>query len=373
MRKIGILTYHFADNFGAVLQCYALKEVISEYEEVEIIDYKPEYINNMHKVIVNPFKIKNLTVYNKFKLLVKHILPLNIYRTTVKKMNFMKFRKKELPLSEKTFKNAESFIKKIEDYRCIVVGSDQVWNPELQGEIDKMYFLNFGKKYVKRVSYAASIGKPEVSEKYLNDFIKSINKFDAISVREERSERFISKIVENKVEVTLDPTLLLDKSRWVSISEPADIKQEYILVYDLENTNDITEIVNELSNKLKLPVVTYSNKNIYHNKVESFSNYGPAKFLGLFKDASYVVTNSFHGTVFSVIFEKKFITIPHTTRGNRMEDFLYKLNLEGRIVKEKNDLESVNYKDNINFSIPNKILECEKEKSLSYLKKSLEI
>ena len=214
-KKIGILTYHRAYNYGAVLQAYALQSAIQNINyNVEIIDYCCDYIEK----IGSEKSIKNI---------IKFILSGRRINQTKKK--FVKFRNDKLNLSNNDF-NRDT-IKEIADlYDIYIVGSDQVWN--YQGSnFDKTYFLDFVKQNTKKKSYAASFGISKIPPKYEKEYIRLLNKFSDISVREKQGINIINNLLGKDCELVLDPTLLLSKKEWkekTSISNRI-IKEKYLL------------------------------------------------------------------------------------------------------------------------------------------------
>lgn len=205
------------------------------------------------------------------------------------------------------------------DYDYYVCGSDQIWNPDMMGGVcSDFYFLNFGDNTAKRIAYAASIGKENIETKYLDYFKNSLSTFDALSLREQACKQQLEQLINKPIEVTLDPTLLLSKYEWEKVCADIEELPPYLLVYDLSASKEFTDAVNALSKKLNLPVVHFRSKKIYNNELKRFFDYGPAEFLSLIKNAEFVFCSSFHGTVFSVIFEKEFLVWNSGKTSSRM-------------------------------------------------------
>ena len=269
-----------------------------------------------------------------------------------------------------TPKMKENKIKKLKfDNRILITGSDQVWNTNLTGGFDNIYFLNFGSN-VKKISYAASIGTMDVNTSYKKEIKDALNSFDYISVREETGKKALQEIIRKNIDVVLDPTLLLSENDWKKYIPNIDSKNnEYILVYTANDT--VVRIANYLAKKENLKIVNLDRVNKY-GKLE-VNKYGstPFEFLELVKNAKYVITISFHATVFSIIFNKNFWVNPDLKVSSRIVDLLKKIKLEDRIVKDYNNFLEKNENKEINYEYVNKIITTERSNSLKKLKDNL--
>ena len=357
--KIGILTFHMADNYGAILQAYALKEIIKSIEnDVEIINYKQHSIEKNYKIIVF---YKN----NIFKSLIANIV---YFRTRIiKKRKFNNFRKMYLNITSKVYKNSYS----INGKDIYIVGSDQVWNGNITN-YDTTFFLDFCNKSNKKISYAASIGKDTLTVKDL-DFIKNnISNLDFISVRESTVIDTLKELTNKEIVRCLDPTLLINKNDWDKFIYNTKINGNYLLIYSLTENQEILNVAKIISKKLNLNVL-YINDTIRKVRYgfKKVKQVGPEDFLSLIKNAYFVVTDSFHGTAFSIIFNKDFITVPHKTTGSRMISLLNLLKLDSRIITNSTELND-EFDYHIDFKETNNILNIEKAKSFEFLKKSIE-
>jgi len=370
MKKVGIMTFHCADNFGAVLQVYALQQTIKELNiDVEIIDFRPQALIIPYNHTVN---LKNRYSVNGIKGVIRALLSsIYNYRNIESRLkSFRKFRDDNLNISKEKYYFSQELLNSPPKYDYFLTGSDQVWNPSFKRKIGDSYFLDFVDNNAIKISYAASIAE-EVDEGLIGDYKNHINRFDYISVREKSGVEFLQNIINNSVEVTLDPTLLLNKRKWKNISKKPNLKEKYILVYGLEHNNELIKLANRLSEEINIKIISYTNQKIFNNVIESFYFKGPDEFLGLFENAEVILTNSFHGTVFSVINNKPFYTIPHTTTGSRMIDLLKILNLEERIIYKAEDLKEFDF--NIDYNEVDRILETKRQESINFLKKSFGI
>ena len=254
MKKIGILTFHRAENYGAVLQAYALQEKLSkDAMPAEFIDYRNENIEAPYKF----FYIKGKSIKGKIKTIISDFMFLT--RNLKRKKAFTEFYNKNIKMSE-SFSKVEEFK---DNYDLYITGSDQVWNSSIVGELSDVYTLNFKtEKDSKKISYAASIGNSFIEENQKEIYKKKISKIDAISVREEEAKKALNSIIDNKIEVVLDPTLLLTKEDWIKeVKNCININEKYILAYVITPDEEYLKIVNLLSEKTGLKVVHFGKRN----------------------------------------------------------------------------------------------------------------
>ena len=282
------------------------------------------------------------------------------------------FKKVYLNFTSQTFKNKECL--KHLDYDIYIVGSDVVWSPKLHDvETLKVYLLEFVKSK-KKVSYAASVWHP-IPDWLCPIYKNLLRDFDFISVREETSVRYLKKCcIEIDPEIVLDPTLLLSKEEWKKISKPPEktIKRPYIMFYDVHPTKGLVSEVLSIAKKKGVNIVTGYPLFIRLNHPKVYSFYNPAEFLWLVENAEYVITTSFHGTIFSVLFRKPFYSIkPTTGPANKIVDFLKMVGLEDRFVHDPKDLESLSFDDDVDWKTAERKLKKEINRSIHFLKKAL--
>lgn len=358
--KIGIMTFHNVVNYGGVLQCYALQQKLKEWGyDADVIDYQ----NDTFKKFYSPFYIT--------KPYMKKILYM-IYAFAQKagrREKFAKFVKKYIQLSnEKYDKNSISQVNL--KYDVFITGSDQVWNLELT-DMDTNYFLRFAKG--RKISYAASIGLSNLSESMEENFKDLLSDFYAISVRENSAEELISSIVSQSVYVHIDPVLLLNQNSWSKIVDDAETKKEkYIVVYKI-NKSKAYDAAERLARKKGLQVKVIQPDKTCKLEFQKYKVASPSDFVSLFKNADYVITDSFHGTVFSIIFHKKFAYFCDESIGNRNSRIINLLNKLGLESRKYEEIESI---DNIDMQIDyikvDHILNQEREYSRQYIINSLQ-
>lgn len=355
--KIGIITFHNSSNYGAVLQTYALQEALKkEKRKIEIINYKNDFIMK---------GLRSIRAESSIHGIYYTIVDLINYKTRNKKIKRFKEFFKYYNLSNLVTKEELKY--KNLNYDYIISGSDQIWNPLLNNGFDDIYFGNIFKAK-KRISYASSFGNYKLNDQKLNkELLELLKPFVKISVRENAAG--LERIIERKVSEVCDPTLLLSKEEWINklnISERKDTctKDDYILVYSLADINLVLDYALRLA-KLKNFKVYFIGKTLkkYAN-VRYFDDIGPIEFIDLFYNANYIVTNSFHGTAFSVNFKKQFVSIRHSRSPERAENFLKQVGLQRRLVENYKILEDIT---NEEFNKSMKKLEQIREESKKFL------
>ena len=315
MKKIGILTFHGADNLGAVLQAYALCEFIDKEINfrTEIIDYECEEVEKTRYVQGGNFVKK---------------IPLALYYR-IKPHSFDRFRKKNLMLSSNKYKKEN--IKKCNTmYSTFVAGSDQIWNIGCSGN-DTTYFLDFVEQEKRKISYAASMGTTEIEKEKVDELKNYLNSFDAISVREASSIKKLD--LPKDTSILPDPVFLLTLEQWRRVATKRKLKKRYIFVYLIQ------EDVNVLTSAKKYAKENECDIIINKKSVEFILNNAPDHFLWWIENAEAVFTNSFHGTAFSIIFEKLLgadIILKNGKHNNRIEELLDSAGLKECIISEEN-------------------------------------
>ena len=349
--KIGILTFHYAHNCGACLQAFALKQyLLNQNQTVEILNYKNPKIRDLY-----PPKLKVKFLLYDFKHpkeLGKKITLLRNYRFghSEWKRQYRKFENfiDKYLLESNATELSESEIKQL-DYDLFIAGSDQIWNKTLTGGYDKIYLLNFETK-AKKAYYAASCGSNELPEEDLkafgNVFIKN-NRYS--SVREPAFASFLSKTFNYNIPSVVDPCFLLSKSDYNKIFslDKATQSKKYLFAYFISEKNKrIRDMVYVIANALGLDIIEFHyRKGRDLNKPYQTSDMGPEEFLKYIYNAEFVITNSFHGTVFSIMFEKQFYSV--YDEDARKDNLLAKTNLSSRHIK---DFTGVDLNQKIDFS-----------------------
>ena len=318
-KKIAILTFYFAHNYGAMLQTYALKKYLESLGNiVNIIPYYPSFLKQGYSI--SPF-LEGLT----FKQRIHNMISCpKRYRQARK---FEEFKKSFV--LEKEFSGKNNVIKFVELNDILICGSDQIWNDTITGG-DEIYFgagMN-----ISKVSYAASLGTKELSdvqkrnvEKYLLDFV-------SVSVREEIGRKLIKEFLPY-VKVVCDPVFLLSTGEWEKIERAVRIRKKYVLLYLLEDNGALYEYGKKYARDNGLEIYEiHPTRGICHSGTKQLKNIGPGEFLYLIRNANAVCTNSFHAVAFSIIFEKELIHIPNSISPERTIFLLEKVGRKWRIL-----------------------------------------
>ena len=376
--KIGILTIHDSPNYGACLQCYALWKYLSDQGyDCEIIDLRrpgahPDYIPSRKYRRARPVQ---KSILKKLKLLLKRSLgkkPLQRqYYNEESKIKFDAFN--SLYTKGKPYNNIDEFYDNPPQYDVYISGSDQLWNPT-QPYCIEPYFLTFvSGAEKKKISFSTSIGITELTDKEKDLFKQWLSDFTAISVREKQAKELLSSFVDREVKQVSDPTFLLPYTSWKELANYPNIKTPYILYFALHIENTILDYCKKLSIESGLPlyVMNQTQPDPIDNSYLAVKVAGPRDFIGYIANADMVITDSFHGTVFSIIMgSKNFYTYiaPNSNRGSRIEDLLNTFSLSNHILNS--DFER-NYKE-LQCSKPDKdmnmsIIHQERKRSASFL------
>lgn len=381
MSKIGIITVVNVNNYGAELQAFALNRKLTDlgYDN-EIIDYL-YYIHPKYEERPNSKPIFNISFKNKLKW--KILKTINFAVRTIwskeaknRDERFSSFHKKNTKLSQ-TYTNIDQLYKAKMNYDIYMVGSDQVWNPQTQTSL-LPYFLTFAPKGKKKISFAPSFGESNISEENLSVYKECLNSFDALSCREKEGAEMIKEITGRDATHVVDPTLLLSKDEWLKFANIPVLTsdQPYILIYVITYSPYIKKLAEFLSAATGYRLVRIcksAGKEDSQSATENIIDAGPAEFIGYYSKASMVVTNSFHGTVFSTIFNKPFYTVVpgHKTNTIRQRDYLKLLGLENRLVAEGGEFPDKKNFD-LDFTESNKLRAAHIENSVKYLINAIE-
>lgn len=359
-KKCLIVTFQNAFNYGAMLQCYALQHTLERNGvDVKVLNYENKVINDFYKIFYYPKNEKFLKKYLKSSISALYFFR-QLYGRNEK---FKKFLENNINLTKGYTKKELKSVSLGNDI-TLIAGSDQIWNTDLTNGFDDIYYLNFSKSS-KKISYAASIGKNEIDLKFLDNTKKCLDEFSYISVREETGKKEIEKKLNKKVDVVLDPTLLIERKEWEKSVTNNKIGDKYIFVY-MANDN-VIKAAKYISEKENLKIVNVSKKNYFGKKEINKFKSDPFEFLTLLSNAEYVITTSFHATTFSMIFNKKIIVFPPKGLSSRITDLVEKLELQDIIYNNFEESEMKKYNNEINYEKSNKLLSELREESLERL------
>lgn len=375
MQKIGIITFHASHNCGSFLQSYALQKfLLKNHYESEIINFSNEGQQQFYKIVYKNNSIKNI---------IKNIILLprrSILKETFNSYN--DFINSKLILSKHEFHTQKELGSYNFSYDTYISGSDQIWNITID-DSDDSYFLNFVQNK-KKIAYAPSFGakriKDYTDESKYEKYKQYLLNYDYISVREKNGQRWLQEMIQRKVPIVLDPTLLLDRNDYRKIEESYDsnISSPYIFYYSPSYDKNINILVKKIAKKYNLKVVAWNPKS-YYVKLMNFNGFylpkrqNPGVYLSLIKNASLIITTSFHGTIFSTIYNKKFWTIKNGGMyGNddRVITLVEELKIQDRLIPMIFD-ENFNYMQDVDYIAYNHELQKLRKYSTQFLIEAL--
>lgn len=380
MKDVAILTKYYKNyNYGGMLQGYALYKTIKKLGySCDIISYdvrknkNPVYLNLIQQCRQYGIKAATSKIIEKsmgkMKFLIKDIID-------IRKKKFDEFMN-ETNANTEIFDDS-NLIELNKKYKYFISGSDQIWNPNA---VRLLYLQSFVNDNKTKIAYAASFGRDCLSKYESERIMPYINRFDYIGIREKSGTKMLKKYINKSVETVLDPTMLLTKNEWDMIASERLISENYVVFYFFSNSYNIREKTIEFckKNNLKLVLIPYAKQeyNFYDNRGDCFriNDIGPKEFISLIKYANYVFTDSFHGAVFSIIYNRPFFVFErnkkgHVSMNSRLYDLLDTFNLNSRLVSKEDILNNI---EEINYDSVNMILDEEKNKSYSFLRKALD-
>ena len=362
--KVDILTMHAARNYGAVLQAYALQYVIENYfgYSAEIVNYVSTQRTNYRYFTKVIDRLKHS--YLKSMLYLAAIFPSRLYAQII----FNKFVRKYLNLSKQKASNSEELKKLKLDADTFCAGSDQIWNPVHNDGIDSSFFLDFVQKDKRKISYASSVGTSELTQMQKSQMKELLSDFYAISYREYSTKKIFENLKING-EWVLDPTLLLNQSNWHSISANKKLPSDYLLLYWFGNPKSAMPEVKRIAKERNLKIVRISTILRKYKDDEIVEYYPPPeRFIQLFENAKFVITDSFHGTAFSINFNKQFYSMPARKNDDRFYSLFEMFDIFDRDMLEEFKPLSNN---DICYDKINKKLDEMRDISYSFLEKAL--
>lgn len=382
-RKIAILTlFHGNNNWGGVLQGFALKQIIEKLYPDSVVDIL-NYRSGVN--IVYPSLFKQMLQYPLMeipKVVAKRVLKRNkgyvIEKLKIRRELFAAFMKEHdtnpIKYNDETLKQAA------EQYDVFISGSDQVWNPNVARA---GYFQTMIPDSCKRIAYAASIARDGLSPHEQSVMLPLIERFDYVSVREKTARIFLQEYLGGKKEIeeVLDPALLLTKEQWIEEAGDSDCDGDYALAFFFSDSYEYRKYIQEYCKKykLKLKFIPFAAeqyiKSDEKGECEREFDVGPKEFIKLFQNAKCVFTDSFHGSVFSIIFQKYFCVFERdkqnkTSKNSRLYDLLNKFELSERLIQNPKLLEE-KMQNPIDYESTNSLLEKYRQLSFDFLKKSI--
>ena len=353
--KIGILTFPNSPSYGATLQMNALYYALQNLGvDVEIINYCNTYMaqkKHIKQQRVNPLKTALIGLLD---------LPA--------KKKFLAFER-ELNFFPNKILCEKDNLKNIADrFDYLICGSDQVWNPKVTGN-DLNYFFSFCGDGFKKISYAASFGVNELDDSYAQKVKDELKTFSRISVREEQGAKIVGDLLGNNCEIVLDPTMLIPQSEWRSREmKVSGLPERYIARFIFNHDDEVEKRIEELGKQTGLPIVTVGGTLISRLKNKLYTGpIGPREWLYVLDHADYVVTDSFHGAAFSIIFHKNAFFSLASSTNSRLKTLLKTFGLMNRVIPETDD------DTDIDYGFVQKVMDEKRENSLEFLKKAINL
>lgn len=338
---VGIITFNSAHNFGATLQTYAMQRALEKKGfNPKIIDYRYKRIDNVY----NPFKRKKKGFFdfgfymNRIKLHTTNKYKISRYH------KYEEFFIENLNLSKK-YASVNSLRNEEWEFDAFICGSDQIWNAKISRGLNPSYFLDFAPKDSIKIVYSASTGSSEIERCDGPVFKYYFRNLDSISLRESDAVNVLQKFTDKNIEVTLDPTLLLKKEDYDHLIDKSYYKdKDFIFVYVIDYNEELYKIAAKISKDERLPIIIstpyLTPKKIFKNQIDAL-DIGPKEFLGLIHNAKYVVTNSYHGNIFSILYKKIFISTPHYITSSRVLELFKVLGIDSPLFFDSNDFKSI--------------------------------
>lgn len=360
--KIGIITWHYYANFGSGLQAFALQKLISNFGyDVEIINYRNPLLGGK-----NPW----------WKITLKYILHytlgfLNkrVYEKTL--LGTLKYQHEYL-IQSKYFEDSDQIANIVKDYTCIVYGSDQIWAPNVYNPV---YMGAYIPKRIRKVSYAASIGLNDIPNDLVETYKNNLSSFYAIAVREDEGKILLKKKCGIDAKVVLDPTLMIDASLYRNMQRSVKgINGKYIFCYFLNTEHNYKNKVIEYARKHNLKIIGVSYKEDDSEWMTMLRNIGADQFLWLINNAETIFTDSYHGSIFSLLFHKNlwiFVRFDENNpvcQNSRIRQLQNNFNLEHRVISHKSEIDD---SKSINYQYFEQKLAELRHDSVSYLQNAL--
>lgn len=367
--RIGIITFQRSHNYGAVLQAYALLTTLKNMgHNAEIIDYWPSYRAGQYNLFKNTDKSNNkTTLISDPKRVIRNMMSFP-YRWK-KYSKFNNFIRHNLKIKNNPYLSGFDIP---DNYDVIICGSDQIWRYNFRGNggFDDVYFAKYpvNKKVIK-VSYAASMGDKDIDENAIKVLKKLIENLDFISVREDALLDLVKPLTTKLPVKVLDPVFLLSEVEWRKMIKKIVKKKKYLLFYQLIQDSEAVALAKKIASERQLEIIQIRGvaKNVNPFGSDNLQlSAGPIDFISLIAHADYVVSTSYHGVAFSILFQKPFSALGFNNNCYRIKSLLRSLGIEQCLIEKKSD----NYPDSINYTDVNTELKEMVKISLSFLNHS---
>lgn len=364
MKRIGIITYHRSHNYGAQLQAYATRTALEQ------MGYQAEVIDCNRIGEDDRLFFWNFNNIKGFLGSLRNNL-LSLLSEKKRQRLFSAFSEQKIGLSAPCPTRAE--LEQIcSRYDAVITGSDQVWHPQIC-EGDTTFFLDLPLRREQKIAYAPSFGVSEYSAEETAKYMPLINDIGHLSAREEAGQELIRRHLGRDAPLVLDPTMLLTREDWDTLARPSPY-QHYLLYFTILDEPPATDaLVRRIAAERKLRIVRIGRvKDIMKRGFINARGNGPQEFLGLVRDADFIVTSSFHGSVFSILYQKDFLCVPNNNnRNSRLETLVRRLGLESRLVHDVNQYRADAARPAIDYTTANERLARGRDESLEFLRNAL--
>lgn len=361
-QSIGVITWHYYQNYGSMLQTYALVKTLRDLGyHVRVINYR------------NP-KFGKISPIKRIIRDIIQFIPVSFIKNLLPQLDFPSIRFRKFFNETKEASLIPELEKQCCEFDAIICGSDQIWAPNV---FNPIYLLNFVPDNKRKISYAASIGLNQIPSHLIPEYTKLLSRFYKISVRESSGSELLLKNCNTPSAVVLDPTLLIASEYWHKLSIIPKIGRQYIFCYILREDHSYKNAIIKYGKRMGLPIYGISACKNDYSWMNQFSQreIGPKEFLGLIENAHTVITDSYHGTIFSLLFHKRFISIQRFSetealcQNSRIEQLKAYFPIESNVVQcsETTDL---TYKDIDWSSFESKLVKL-RANSTNFLKESL--
>lgn len=360
MRTLTV-TFHHGNNYGALFQMFALHSKIKNMGHSNLVlETSPSTLKKGKKVNLNPRAILREAYIFCFQLFRQKQMS-SLARS------FSEFKRRYVEFTP-AYSSMADLTTNCPEVDALITGSDQVWNLNTVPSMIPSRFLDFGKPNAIRFSFAASIETMDYSESQKEYVREQLKKFKGISLREQSACDYIESFTNYHTESLLDPVFLFDKSEWLSYSTKPRIEGPYILCYQVISNKLMQKVVDDLKKETGYPIITICNVPFKWIHADySLFDVSPEEFLGLYNNAAYVVTTSFHGTAFGILFNKRTFTITKDISSNRIYNLMRLLGLEDFVIKPNYQLTN----KEIDWDYVNGVISKERNRSTKYLQSML--
>lgn len=346
MKKAALITCHNIKNYGSVFQTYATTKIFEKYGyDVTVIDYQRPGTDNIgfQKKILDESHLAQKPIIGK-------LFPLILFPSFSRMEKvFSEFLMKNVRLTEKIYLTENELNEECPEADLYISGSDQIWNSDINGRIEKPYYLSFISDEKKKISFASSFGKTELRGDEEKENKELLSRYKWLSTREQSGVKIIERL-GLRADAVLDPTFWLNRKQWDELAEPVKTPKHYILVYQLHQNADMDQYVRKLQNEYGMPCLRIDL--YFHYMIKAGKHIvcpTPGQVITLVRNADYVISDSFHMTAFSIIYNKLFLSIySENSFNDRIANILNWLGLENRHLKEYNDFTSL--KEDIDYN-----------------------